>query len=190
MRSSLWCICAAILFALTGCDDFPVGHVLVIHCDDDTGFDDNNLCRKPNRPGAELAFRVNEGTQKVIITIVKDDGTWGLRYMPLDRCTVVDDQNWECSDPGTTMSRLHGMVHGRYYHSLTGYPPDYYTSSISGLTFLKLYYGFIRMSDALIATGYSAQAVNEARLRCAAWSNEDWCQPCYRQGACRHSPTR
>jgi hypothetical protein len=44
--------------------DFPIDHVLEIKCDQDTGFDDNKLCLKPNRPGAELAFRVNERTQK------------------------------------------------------------------------------------------------------------------------------
>jgi hypothetical protein len=183
MRLTFWCICAAILFTLTGCDDFPVGHVLEIHCDVQTGFDDNYLCLKPNRPGAELAFRANATSQRVLITIVKNDGNWGVKDLFLDKCTVVDDQNWECRD--TPFTTVYVMIHGHYYHSLTGgCLPEFYTSSISGLTFLALHYGFIGTSAALRATGYSAQAVNEARLRCAKWSSEDWCLPCYDEGAC------
>jgi len=185
MRLSLWCICAAILFALTGCDDFPIGHVLEIHCDQDTEFDNDKLCLKPNRPGAELAFRVNERGQKVLMTIVKNDGNWGVKDLFLEHCSVVDETNWECSQ-GNDM--MYGMLRGRYYHKLaqgvTGTAPLNYTSSISGLTFLALHYGFIRTSAALTATGYSEQAVNEARLRCAGWKDEDWCRPCYDQGTC------
>jgi len=44
MRLSFWSICAVILFAFTGRDDFPVGHVLEIYCAQNTGFDDNKLC--------------------------------------------------------------------------------------------------------------------------------------------------
>jgi hypothetical protein len=194
-----WCICAAILFALTGCDDFPIDHVLEIHCDQDTGFDNGRLCLKPNRPGAELAFRVNERTQKVLIRIIKDDGNYGgAKEFILDNCSIVDDTNWKCreanSRPETSpyyQVKDYAMIDGRYSHSLTGGgPPNFYTSSISGLQFLALHYGFTRMSAALTATGYSAQAVNEARLNCAAWRDEDWCLPCYDQGACRHSQTR
>lgn len=184
MRLTFWCICAAILFALTGCDYFPIDHVLEIKCDVNTGFDDNNLCLKPNRPGAELAFRVNERTQKVLITIVKNDGNWGVNDFILDNCSIVDDTNWKCRSTNGVLND-YSMIHGRYYHTLTGgNPPDFYTSSISGLIFLKLHYGFIGMSSALTATGYSTQVVNEARLRCAGWRNEDWCLPCYDQGAC------
>jgi hypothetical protein len=192
MRLSLRCICAAILFTLTGCDDFPVGHVLEIHCDQDTGFDDDKLCLKPNRPGAELSFRVNERTQKVLITIVNNDGNWGNKNLFLEHCSVVDAENWKCretnglpeSSPYYQVNDF-AMIDGRYYQSLTGGgPPDFYTSSISGLTFLAVHYGFIRMSAALTVTGYSAQAIKEARLSCAKWSSEDWCLPCYNQGAC------
>jgi hypothetical protein len=199
MRLSLWCICAAILFALTGCDVFPFDHVLEIHCDQDTEFDNNKLCLKPNRPGAELAFRVNERTQKVLITIVKNDGSYfGGKDLFLEHCSIVDDLNWKCRDTnGLPVSAPfyhqndYAMVHGRYYHSLTGGgPPNFYTSSIKGLAFLGLYYGIINMRDALTKTGYSAQAIDEAWLRCAAWRDEDWCKPCYGQGECRRSPTR
>jgi hypothetical protein len=140
----------------------------------------------------------------VLITIIKNDGSYGVTDFILDNCSIVDETNWKCRDtnglPKTAsfyQQKDYAMIHGRYYHSLTGGgPPDFYTSSISGLTFLKLHYGFIGMSAALTATGYSAQAINEARMRCiredtAVRSSEDWwCGPCYEQGACRHSPTR
>jgi hypothetical protein len=69
-----------------------------IHCVDGTGFDANKLCLKPDRFGAELAFRVNEKTEKVLITVVKDDGTWGIKDLFLEHCSVVDMTNWKCTD--------------------------------------------------------------------------------------------
>ena len=129
MRLSFWSICAAILFALTGCDDFPVGHVLEIHCDQDTGFDDDKLCLKPNRPGAELAFQVNERTQKVLITIIKNDGNYAVKDIFLDNCSIVDDINWKCRDTNGKpegpiyLIDNYAMIHGRYYYTLTGDPP-------------------------------------------------------------------
>jgi hypothetical protein len=55
--------------------------VLEVHCVVDTGFDDNNLCLKPERFGSELEFRVKTatGTEKVLMTIVKNDGLVGQR---------------------------------------------------------------------------------------------------------------
>lgn len=52
------------------------------------------------------------------------------------------------------------MVHGRYYRALTGSPigttsPDFYTSSISGRTFLAHQNNHIDLRSALIETGYS-----------------------------------
>jgi hypothetical protein len=126
----------------------------------------------------------------VLITIVKDDGNWwaGIKDLLLDNCSVVDEFNWKCRETNGKpegpfyVVNDYAMVHGRYYHSLTGGgPPEFYTSSISGRTFLKLYYRFFTDAPAALReTGYPAQAVEEARLRClreytAARSNEDWC---------------
>jgi hypothetical protein len=126
MRLSLGYICAVILFALTGCDVFPFDHVLEIHCDQDTEFDNNKLCLKPNRPGAELAFRVNERTQKVLITIVKNDGSYfGGKDLFLEHCSIVDDLNWKCRETNGLPESApfyhqndYAMIRGRYYHSL------------------------------------------------------------------------
>ena len=102
MRLSLWCICAAILLALPGCDDYShIGNVLEIKRVQGTGFNNDHLCLAPDRAGAELAFRVNATTQKVLITIVKDvkdDGKWGIKDKFLDNCSVVDHLNWKCSE--------------------------------------------------------------------------------------------
>jgi hypothetical protein len=170
MRLLLWCICTTILFALAGCDDNShSGNVLEIHCAENTGFDNNKLCLKPNRPGAELAFRVNDRTEKVLITIVHNDGNWGVKDLFLEHCSVVDTMNWKCTETvGKPEGPLYsvteyGMVHGRYYSSVTGSPvgttsPDFYTSSISGRTFLAYQNNRIDMPNALRETGYSAEA--------------------------------
>jgi hypothetical protein len=155
MRLSLWCICAAILFALPGCD-FPVGHLLEIKCEVDTGFDESKLCLHPERTGAELAFRVNETTQKVLITVIKEDGNWGIKDLLLENCSVVDSGDWKCSNGQYS---VYAMSHGRYYHSLGGGSPDYYTSSIKGLAFLAVYYGIMNLRDALANSGYSTEAL-------------------------------
>jgi hypothetical protein len=159
MRLSFWCICAAILFALPGCDAFPIDHVLEIHCEVNTGFDDDNLCLTPDRPGAELTFRVNQNTQKILITLLKTMATGGVKDFILENCSVVDDLNWRCKNVGT-FSSVYAMAHGRYYHSLTGGgPPEFHTSSIKGIAFLGVYYGLIALPTAMTMTGYSAQAL-------------------------------
>jgi hypothetical protein len=123
---------------------------------------------KPNRPGSELAFRVNQTTQKVLIAIVKNDGNYGVKDIILDNCSIVDDTNWKCRKTNSLpeSSPFHqvtddAMIHGRYYHSLRGGgPPNFYTSSIKGLAFLAVYYGLMDLPTALHMTGYSAQALN------------------------------
>jgi hypothetical protein len=167
MRFSLWFICGAIVFGLAGCDDLPLGHVLEVHCAQDTGLDNDKLCEKPDRTGAELKLRVNETTEKVQVTIIKNDGNWWVKNLILEHCSVVDSLNWKCTeangDPNSPfyMAKEYGMVQGRYYHSLTGgNSPDYYTSSISGLTFWKLYYGLIDLQTALTTIGYSARVIS------------------------------
>jgi len=154
MRLFPWCICAVILLAVAACSDYShSGNVLEIHCVDNTGLDDNKLCLKPDRPGAELAFRVNEKTEKVLITIVKDDGSWGKDQF-LEHCSVVDTTNWKCT-LGNDIE--HGMLHGRYYYSFTGRFLPKHTSSISGPTFLALQNNRIEMPAAMTKTGYSFQ---------------------------------
>jgi hypothetical protein len=171
------CFCLAVLAAtLAGCDDLPsvgTSRVLEVHCVHDTGLDVNQRCTEIERSGAELEIKVNASTQKVLISIVKNDGDWFIRDILLDMCSVVDGSNWRCHDkpigtPGQLMYMIteYGMAHGRYYKTLTGgAPPDYYTSSISSLTFWELHYGLITWADALANTGYSAQVVALASKR-------------------------
>jgi hypothetical protein len=71
---------------------------------------------------------VNERTQKVLITIVKNDGGYGVKDFFFDNCSIVDDTNWKCTHTvgkpeGPIYSvEENGMVHGRYYRSFTGSP--------------------------------------------------------------------
>lgn len=94
MRLSPCCICAAILLTLAACDDYShSGNVLEIHCTENTGLNNDKICLKPDRPGAELAFQVNEKTEKVLITVVHNDGNWGVKDQFLEHCSVVDMTN-------------------------------------------------------------------------------------------------
>jgi hypothetical protein len=134
-----------------------------------TGFDADKLCTNPERPGAELEIRVNANSQKVQISIVKNDGDWRIKDFILDKCSVVDARNWKCDEttgnPGGPIYMVndYGMVRGRFYMSLTGHgPPDYYSSSVSGLAFWALHYGLITWPNALSATGYPAPLVAQA----------------------------
>ena len=150
--------------------------MLEIKCADNTGLDDDNLCLKPVRPGAELAFQVNQTMQKVLMTIVKNDGNWGVKDLFLDNCTVVDDLNWRCRN-GSGIIQEYAMVRGRYYRSLTGgVPPNFYTSGIKGVAFLDVYYGFMDLPTALTMTGYSTQALNgfcaTANFNYALWEGK------------------
>jgi hypothetical protein len=102
-------------------------HVLEVHCVTDSGFDDNNLCLKPDRFGAELEFRVKTtGTEKVLITIVKNDGNYGVNNLILDDCSVFDASNWTCRKTVGKPEGIHwveenGMSQGRYYRqSISG----------------------------------------------------------------------
>jgi hypothetical protein len=82
MGSTLRCmISAAILFTLAGCDIFPFDHVLEIMCVQDTRFNNEHLCLKPDRPGAELAFRVNQTLRRCSLRLLKtmEIGGLGLR---------------------------------------------------------------------------------------------------------------
>jgi hypothetical protein len=51
-------------------------HFLELKCENDTGFDGDQKCLMVNRPGAELEITVNTNTQKVLISVVKNDGNW------------------------------------------------------------------------------------------------------------------
>jgi hypothetical protein len=58
--------------------------------------------------------------------------------------------------PEFRISYLYGMMHGRYYKSLTGGdPPHFYTSGISGLAYWAWQYGLISFPNALAWDGYS-----------------------------------
>jgi hypothetical protein len=168
MRLALLCAALAFVSAtLAACDDLSSSHVLEVHCVRNTGFDDDKLCMRPERAGAELEIRVNANTQKVQILVVKMDiANWGKKDYILESCSVVDSKNWKCGETigepkgPFYMVRDYGMVRGQFYTSLTGGGgPDFYTSSVSGLTFWALHYGFITWPDALKVIGYPAALV-------------------------------
>jgi hypothetical protein len=136
--------------------------VLELKCANDKGFDDDQRCVKVDRPGAELKITVNTNTQKVLISIVKTDGNWFVKDWFLDPCSVVTAETWRCqsrsegASPEFRYLTEYGMMHGRYYHSLTGGgSPDNYTSSISGFPYRAWQYGLISLSNALAWDGYS-----------------------------------
>jgi hypothetical protein len=166
MRLFLWGTCAAIALAAAGCEDVTADHAIEVRCVTNTGFNDDKLCAKPDRLGAEIEVKVNVSAQKAQIAIVKNDGNWGIKDFILDDCAMVDSRNWKCTEtngsPGGPIYvvREWGMLHGRLYMSLTGGgPPNYYRSSISGLTFLALRYGMMDTRAALRIDGYSTEAL-------------------------------
>jgi hypothetical protein len=163
MRIALWFACAAIALLLAGCGDLTAQHVFEVKCWGNSGFDADKLCLHPDRLGAELEIHANETTRAVQITIVKNDGDWWIKDLILSHCTVVDPDDWKCKDQNGFMLNRYAMAHGRYYHSLTGgdASTDAYTSSISGLTYWTLHYGFIDVPTALAKTGYPAAALND-----------------------------
>jgi hypothetical protein len=139
-------------------------HVLELKCANNTGFDDDQRCLKFERPGAELEITVNTNTQKVLISVVKNDGGWIVKDFVLDQCSVVTAETWKCqigSEGGSSEFRYlteYGMIHGRYYKSLTGgIPPNFYTSSISGLAYRAWQYGLISLPNAMKFDGYSRE---------------------------------
>jgi hypothetical protein len=161
VRLARYCICAAIIFNLAGCDDASIARVLEIRCVQNTGFDLANLCLKPWRAGAELGINVNVPAQKVQITVLKNDGNWWVKDLILDHCIVINSNNWKCTRAmGKPLVEEYNMLHGRYFHSLTGgSPPDYYTSSISGWIFWAHFFGIVNIRRALSMTGYSSEAM-------------------------------
>jgi len=166
MRIALRLACAVIALALAGCDDLSAltaHHVIEVKCWANSGFDSDKLCLHPDRLGAELEIRVNDKTQAVQITIVKNDGNWWIKDFILGHCTVVDFDNWKCREPNGFMLNEYAMSHGRYYHSLTGgdSSTDAYTSSISGLTFWALHFGVLDVPAALTRSGYSVKSLSD-----------------------------
>jgi hypothetical protein len=116
--------------------------VMEISCGS-TPLSDDKKCADTRTVASELEIIVNPSTQKVQISVTKNSGNYfNLSPTILDNCSVVDMQNWICSDelrstPAASVQieliRKYGMHHGHYYHTLTGGPPPhYYTSSISG----------------------------------------------------------
>jgi hypothetical protein len=138
-------------------------HVLEVACVEGSGFDDNNLCLKPDYFAGELEFRVNTTTQKVLITIVKNDGNYGDGRI-LDDCSVFDASNWKCHKTVGKPEGIHwveenGMSHGRYYRRSLDGANDYYDSSISGETFWALHDHSISELTAMESTGYSRESL-------------------------------
>jgi hypothetical protein len=162
---------AIVLFSgtLQSCDNAPslsANHILEVKCETNTGFDQDKRCLRPVRTGADLEIRINATTQKVQISIIKNDGNWWVKDSMLENCSVIDATNWKCTMPWGSprgpvyMLREYGMVRGQYYSSLTGGGgDDYYTSGISGLTYWALHYDLITLTDALKYSGYASTVI-------------------------------
>jgi hypothetical protein len=148
MRLLVGCICLAVAWMVGrgGVPDLSAGHVIEVKCKAYTGFNDDYQCLEVNRLGAELEIRVNENTQKVQISVLKNDGNYLLKDFLLNKCSVVDTGNWKCTDGDIAE---YGMVRHRYYETLSAAGLDINTSSISGLTFWALHYGLLSEQDAL-----------------------------------------
>jgi hypothetical protein len=133
--------------------------VMEISCGS-TPLTDAKKCANERTAGSEIEIIVNPTTQKVQISVTKNSGDYfNLRPSILDNCSVVDAQNWICSDdirsaPAANvvqieLIRKYGMHHGHYYHTLTGGPPPhYYTSSISGWRYWAYRTGILSLKAA------------------------------------------
>jgi hypothetical protein len=106
--------------------------------------DQDNKCAAIKRLGADLEILVNQVTQKVQITVERNDGNWGVKSFVLDGCSVVDTRNWKCTD-GTLIVDTYGMTKGHFYRTLIGGDsPNHYTSSVSGWRQLAVRYGLMK----------------------------------------------
>lgn len=116
-------------------------------------------CTNEGVAQSELEIIVNVATQKVQISVTKNSGNYfNLTPTILDNCSVVDAQNWVCSDDvhsapianvQIALLRRYGMHHGHYYHTLTGgSPPHYYTSSVSGWRYWGYRIGILSLKTA------------------------------------------
>jgi hypothetical protein len=164
---------AALAFAvapLAGCDNLSntqTFYVLEVRCGD-TGFDADKKCLDFARVGAELEVSVNTLTQKVQISITKNDRTWFVKDFILDNCSVVDARNWRClknvGNSSPPIAEEYGMVRGQFYRSVSGSPtPESDISSLSGPKYWAWHYGLISLPAALAFDGYS-ETVVRARL--------------------------
>jgi hypothetical protein len=147
-----------VLLGLAGCDpsNVQVTHYLEVKCEAD--FDPDMKCQKALRPGAELEVRVNLTTQKVQITITKNDGSWLAKHLFLDTCSVIDGSNWKCENviPAAIapITQTYAAIRGRFYHSVTSrVPPNYYSSSISGLALWAYHWQLITFEQAFKWSG-------------------------------------
>jgi hypothetical protein len=80
------------------------------------------------------------------------------KYRYLSARSVVDAQNWSCTDVSRSaataayqieMINTYGMLRRHYHHSLTGgEPPHYYTSSISGWRYCAYRAGLLSLKTA------------------------------------------
>jgi hypothetical protein len=120
--------------------------------------DEHNKCNKIIGIGADFEVLVNTVTQKVQITVIRSDGNWFEGSFLLEKCSVVNSENWKCvneqhSKPDAPFKidliSTFGMTHGHFYRSLTGgEPPHFYSSSVRSWRKLLFSWGFLDLREA------------------------------------------
>lgn len=124
---------------LIGCDTNE-RRITLLKCDQ-TPLDGNYRCPRISRKGSEISLLVNPTTQKVQVTVIEPNGDFFPGTWIYENCSVVDANNWKCTDRSTTgagefrmtMQTTRAMFRGHFYYTLTSsQPPEYYTSSVGG----------------------------------------------------------
>ena len=54
-------------------------------------------CLNFERAGSELEIEVNAHTQRVLVSVIKNDGNWVVKDYILDNCSVVTTETWKCA---------------------------------------------------------------------------------------------
>jgi hypothetical protein len=129
----------AALFMLAGCDAND-RRITLLKCDQ-TPLDENFKCPNIVKKGSDLGVLVNASTQKVQITTLESNGDFFPGTRIYENCSVVDLNNWKCTENSATgsgqfkmtMNNTYGMFRGHFYYTLeSNQPPEYYTSSVGG----------------------------------------------------------
>lgn len=132
--SIFFIIIIALLWSYVDATPSAVRHVTEFTCIGEP--DDSHNCKDVDKPGADLAIRINSTTQNVHITVERDYGSGWLHDFILTGCNVVDYDNWRCMR-GESIATEYGMSGGQFYYNLTSVtvPPNYYHSSLTGLVY-------------------------------------------------------
>jgi hypothetical protein len=126
---------------------FATRHVTEVICNGN--LDERYNCKQVDRAGSDLEFRINSITQKVQLSVLRNDGGM-LNSRQVLNCWVVDYDNWECvTEPAEGIKRVYSMWHGQYYYSLTGgWSPNYYHSGLTGIPYWLYRYGAFDLKTA------------------------------------------